>query len=148
MISFGHILLFSTVPLLDLFQFPRRDMELSSIWSPTKDLVLCDSWWDTIQLKLMQRESSLRFNLSSCKERVYFLIWSACLSILQNVTSTSCTMVGDGFPFLVSASEFSICTLSSNSDGTETSFTLPFARSSRNSAGFIAMRGVHPIDEK
>ena len=57
-------------------------------------------------------------------------------------------MAGDGFPFLVSVSEFPICTLSSNSDGIETSFRFPFARSSKYSAGFMAIRGEHPIDEK
>lgn len=35
----------------------------------------------------------------------------------------------DSFPFLVSISEFSVCTLSSNFDGIETLFMFPFAKS-------------------
>lgn len=38
--------------------------------------------------------------------------------------------------------------LSSNSVGSDFSFVLPFARSMRNSAGFIAIRGAQPIEEK
>ena len=61
---------------------------------------------------------------------------------------TSCTTAGDGFPFCVSASAFPICTLSSNSEGRETSFMFPLARSSKNSAGFMEISGEHPMDWK
>lgn len=35
-----------------------------------------------------------------------------------------------------------------DSDGVDMSFMLPLARSIRNSAGFIAMRGEKPMEEK
>ena len=68
-----------------------------------------------------------------------FFLWMKCYF-------TSCTTAGQGFPLLVSVSECP--TLSSNSDGTETSFMFPLARSNRNSAGFMAIKGEHPMDEK
>lgn len=37
---------------------------------------------------------------------------------------------------------------SSSSVGSDLSFVLPFARSMRNSAGFIAISGAQPIEEK
>lgn len=55
-------------------------------------------------------------------------------------------IASDSFPFLVSVFEFSVCTLSSNFDDIETTFMFPFAKSSKNYARFIAMRGEHPMD--
>lgn len=70
------------------------------------------------------------------------------LVLNQNEKVTSWTTAGDGFPLCVSATAFPICTLSSNSDGRETSFMFPLARSSKNSAGFMEISGEHPMDWK
>jgi len=53
-----------------------------------------------------------------------------------------CTTTSDDFPFGVSASVFSICTLSYNSEVRETSLMFPLARSNKNFVGFMEISGL------
>lgn len=68
--------------------------------------------------------------------------------IKQNHISDSKTKVNNYFCCLTLCTSPGEGPLSSSSEGIDFSFIFPLARSIKNSAGFIAISGKHPMDEK